>query len=680
MTQHLLTGLAFAMLFSPLIHAQQPDESLESIVVTGTRTNTTLSELSGNITRVSQQDINQTQSTHFSEIMHQVAGVWISRGNGQEHLTAIRSPVLTGAGSCGAFLVAQDGISVRAPGFCNANQLFDVNANQAQAIDVVRGPASVIYGSNAVHGVINVVSPDPASLPRFSVDMEAGPNEFGRLSLRMAEQFQQHQFALYGSVTDDGGYKVDSGYRQDKLNVLHQTEHSQFNIKNVFSYSDLNQQTAGFIQGFEAYKDDALKRLNPNPEAYRNSRSMQGYSQIEFAFNAFDLVLKPYFRAHDMQFLQHFVPWQATEENGHNSVGLLTAASLKKTTYQLTFGLDLDATHGWLREFQSEEFSASIPQGEHYHYDVNARVISPYIDSRWYLTDSLTLNAGIRYDHTRYDYTNKLADGIACASDVEDCRFIRPADQQRDFSNFSGRLGINYAISGSHMLYSQLSHGFRAPQATELFRLQNNQRNAPLDAEKMLSIELGFRGQLLENAALFYDISAYAMGKSDHIFQDTERQNVSAGKTSHRGLEVAVNWQLSAHWKVNVALDASRHRYENNVAIARGVDIRHNHIDTAPEKNASVSLQWQADYGNAELEWVYLDDYYLDPENSARYEGHQLVNLRTSVPVSDNFKLSLRIMNLFNQDYAERADYAFGNYRYFVGEPRALYLQAHYSL
>ena len=86
--------------------------------------------------------------------MQRVPGTWISRGNGQESLTALRSPVLTGAGSCGAFYMAADNISLRAPGFCNVNQLFDANTEQAGRIEVLRGPATALYGSNAMHGVI----------------------------------------------------------------------------------------------------------------------------------------------------------------------------------------------------------------------------------------------------------------------------------------------------------------------------------------------------------------------------------------------------------------------------------------------------------------------------------------------------------------------------------------------
>jgi len=122
---------------------------------------------------VNKDELALTGHVHITEAMQRVAGAWISRGNGQESLPSLRSPVLTGAGSCGAFFMAADGISLRAPGFCNINQLFDANTEQAAAIEVIKGPATSLYGSNALHGVINILSAAPAVENDLSV--EAGP-------------------------------------------------------------------------------------------------------------------------------------------------------------------------------------------------------------------------------------------------------------------------------------------------------------------------------------------------------------------------------------------------------------------------------------------------------------------------------------------------------------------------
>ncbi|NOR20191.1 MAG: TonB-dependent receptor plug domain-containing protein, partial [Xanthomonadales bacterium] len=111
---------------------------------------------------------------HPNEIFDQVPGAWISRGSGQEHLTAIRSPVLTGSGACGGFMVLEDEIPTRPSGFCNVNQLFEVNVAQARQINVLRGPGTVTYGSNALHGAIDILTPGPSADPFAEYGLEIG--------------------------------------------------------------------------------------------------------------------------------------------------------------------------------------------------------------------------------------------------------------------------------------------------------------------------------------------------------------------------------------------------------------------------------------------------------------------------------------------------------------------------
>jgi len=69
----------------------------------------------------------------------------------------------------------------------------------------------------------------------------------------------------------------------------------------------------------------------------------------------------------------------------------------------------------------------------------------------------------------------------------------------------------------------------------------------------------------------------------------------------------------------------------------------------------------------------------LNPENTAEYAGHDLLNLRGSFEISSQLSFNARLLNISDQDYAERADFAFGNYRYFVGEPRSLFVGFNYQ-
>ena len=678
-SEKFLITLGLLLFLTPL--PLRAESTLDHIVVTGSRTATLISDVTGNITTLEAEDLERIYPTHITETMARVAGVWISRGNGQEHLTAIRSPVLTGAGSCGAFFMAEDGISLRAPGFCNANQLFGVNHEQAGAIEVIRGPGSVFHGANAVHGVVNVLTPGWEDLPARSVSLAAGSHGYRRVMFSGKAGAGAHGLAFYGNGTIDGGYQEDSGFDQQKLDALHEYKRDEWRVSSHVSVTNLNQETAGFIQGFEAYRDPDIRKSNPNPEAFRDSRSFRAYSQLVKKSEQGTITLKPYLRYHKMVFLQHYVPWKAQEENGHHSLGLQAYRSEQRQNLAFSYGADIDLTRGWLKESQADDFSPEIPRGDHYDYDVDAMTLSPFVEWNWQAGSALLLSAGARYEYLSYDYHTRLSPGNACAAEVDDCRFYRPADRRVSFRNLSGKFGLSYEVQDNHYVYGQLSNGYRPPQATELFRLQEGQEIPDLASEQMTSLELGVRGEARpQGLPVYYDVTWFLMEKSDHIFQDSDRQVVSDGETRHKGLELSMKWMFTPDWSVGVAASFADHYYRNNANISNGSQVRGHQIDTAPSVLANVALAWQRAGYFTEIEWSRTGSYYLDPANTARYSGHQLVNIRAGAGVGRNFSVSIRIMNVLDKDYAERADFAFGSYRYFVGEPRSLYTSLEYRI
>jgi iron complex outermembrane receptor protein len=664
------------ILLSTAAFSQDQKQPIEQITVTAARASQNILDVAGNTGWLNDESLRLIEHQHINQALVRIPGSWISRGNGQEHLTAIRSPVLTGAGGCGAFFIAQDGISLRAPGFCNVNQLFDTNTEQASSLEVVRGPASTMYGSNAVHGVINVLTPNPLDIEQSSLSLSIGPHDYSRGMFSLTTKTKQHSFLFYGNVTKDGGFLDDSGFDQQKFNLIHYYQDGKWQIKNVLAVTNLNQETAGFISGFEVYKNDSLKTQNPNPEAFRDSQSMRVYSQINYVANdTTSLTITPYVRSTDMQFLQHFLPWQPLEENSQTSVGF--QAQFQKNSGDLTWlsGFDADYTQGQLTETQAEDFAPTLPAGIHYDYKVTASVYSPFVQLSWATTQQLKISTGVRYEQTKYDYDNFLSSGSACEVGIENCRFTRPEDQIVEYDKWSFQINANYALTSNNRLYAQYSTGFRAPQATELFRLQAGQTVAELDAENADSIELGLRGQI---QSFFYDVTLFFMQKNNFIFQDTNRQNISNGETSHRGVELALSYQ----WQYLYASangTFANHEYDSNLTLSR-ISIQGNEIDTAPEHMGSAQLGWRADSGGfIELEWVHQGNYYLNPENSAEYTGHNLLNLRAGWALNEALDVSVRVSNLSDEDYAERADFGFGSYRYFVGEPKAVYATIRYQ-
>ena len=153
--RHLSVTLVACLLVAGVAHADQGVD-LGQVVVTDTGAPVPLKRTPDNTTRVDADTLSLIGETHPAQIFNVVPGAMISDNGGQESLMALRSPLLTGVGACGAFLLLEDGIAIQPVGFCDDNALFWLNTEQASAVEVIRGPGSVLYGGNALHGIVNV--------------------------------------------------------------------------------------------------------------------------------------------------------------------------------------------------------------------------------------------------------------------------------------------------------------------------------------------------------------------------------------------------------------------------------------------------------------------------------------------------------------------------------------------
>jgi len=310
-------------------------------------------------------------------------------------LTAIRSPVLTGGAGAGSFLYLEDGVPRRAAGFANVNGLFEAGTEFAGKLEVFKGPGPATYGSNAVHGLINVQSADISAPNRLKF---MGSDD-GLLSSQAA--LNQGNVRLSASLVSDNGFREGSGFDQQKFQLKYQDDFGPWSVDWLSSFNNLNQETAGFVQGDDAYLDEDIRFTNPNPEAFRDGKSYRTQARFERNLeNGKTLALTPYARRAELRFLRHFVPGQALEKNGHSSVGLQSAY------YDDSFniGADVEYTKGFLYEFQENPSRFSFVQGLHYDYEVDSFVGAVYAQKDFELSENLTLDVGARAEYTDYTY------------------------------------------------------------------------------------------------------------------------------------------------------------------------------------------------------------------------------------------------------------------------------------
>lgn len=664
-------------------------ESLEPVVVTATRVAIGQLDYAGSATRLEADDLAALGAVHSSELLNRAPGSFLQRGSGQEVLVAIRSPVLTGAGACGAFLVLEDGVPIRPVGFCNVNELFEVNLEQAAAVEVLRGPGIGVLGANAVHGVVNVLGATPLAMPAFGATLEGGSDEWRQAAVAASAGDGATRGGISTHYTHDGGFRADSGFDEWKANgvVEHATDAGTLRVR--VAATDLDQQTAGFVVGRDAYRDPVLRRSNPNPEAFRQARS----ARLVASWDGANFDATAYARTSRMEFLQHFLLGQPLERNSQHSAGALFAWRGSRGALDWRAGVDLEVAHGSLVEDQAlpttggaPAANAIRPVGLHYDYVVDSRVAAPWALLEWQATTRLRATAALRADWTRYDYDNRMIDGNTAATGLPcgsgGCLYSRPADRTDSFSTVAPRLGLSWRLAERHAAYVSAARGFRPPETTELYRLQRQQRVATLGSEDVVAYEAGLRGTFGATRTLRYDLAAYAMDKRHVILRDSVGFNVDDGRTRHRGVEYEFAWRPWAPLTLSASGTHAVHTYRFDRTVDGGETIRSgNDIDTAPRNLAALRAELRASAGaRVEVEWLHVGPYFADAANQNRYPGHDLLNLRGGVELGHGLELRARVLNLTDRAYADRADFAFGNWRYFPGRGRTWFVEIGYAI
>lgn len=644
-----------------LVIAAMTPAPQDEIIVTAERRPTDRLSAPLSVTVIDKDALARIAPDHPSEALNRAAGAYIHRGSGQENLTAIRSPVLTGGAGAGSFLILEDGVPARAAAFANVNGFFETSIEIADRIEVTRGPSGAFYGANAIHGVVHILTPSPGDQ---RTELRAGADSIGRL--KSTGFIARESFVGAYHVLDDPGWREQSGVDLQKALIGWRSALGVGALTVKAAAYNLEQETAGFVIGQDAYRDLALARGNDDPDAYRNAAGARVAAQFDAPLGErLTLSLTPYARWNEMEFRLHFFPSRAIEENAHWSLGAQTAVYFDAGKLDAAFGLDTDYSDGDLSEIQYLPTVFSYTQGVHYDYRVKALSLSPF--ARVGATfGAWRAEAAARVDYSRYDYDNRTLTGAVG-------RFLRPGDRIDSFTTISPKASLTRAFNGG-AIYVSYARGARPPQATDLYRLQINQTDDPARPETIDAFEAGFKWR--RGDVFGIDAAGYFMRKENFFFRDADGYNVNDGRTRHLGGEAELFAQVAPTLRMSGAVSYGLHSYrfsrpvlsvpQASEAIAFG-----DAVDTAPRWTSNFVVLWTpAQKVSIEAEWAHVGRYFTDAANLHDYGGHDIVNLRADYAVSKRWRLAAALRNAFDVRYAERADFAFGEERYFPGEGR----------
>ena len=666
-------------------------KTLATIVVTASREGESINNTPAAISQITAKDIEDKHATFIGQLLNQTPGVLMNDLGNEQHMMSIRQPITTAA----VYQYLEDGISIRPVGVFNHNALYEVNLAGVDNIEILRGPASSLYGSNAIGGTVNFITKAPTLTPTADIGISASSEGYRRLDVGASNTFdteygeQGLRLSAYASDRGDS-WQDHAESNKQSVTLRHDWRISDVTqIKNIFSYNHLEADMTGSLN-----VDDYNKR--------------SGYSYQTFTYRAVDstrLSSQINHKWSDQQQTQATLYYRdnTTEQNPSYNIrtdirngtptgtytGQITENAFQSYGLNVQHSVDLDQVK-WVVGAMADHSPNQAKTNDievfrdptslvytgyqqrqllrNFNVDVNNQAI--YGQANWQVLPNLNLVGGARYDWISYDFDNQLTPS----------RVTGAPDEKRNFKKASPQLGVVWNITPKMDVYSNWSQGFVPPEVSSLYGA--NLVTPDLDAATFNNIDAGLRFKLLDDR-LDGEITVYRLQGKDEVISYTKADNTreprNAGKTLHQGIEIGGTWKISDAYdqRVKVSGSIAQHEYEE-FQPSPVLNYSGNTMPSSPKSFGTIEYQIKP---IPELllsaEGVYVGSYWINDVNTEKYNGHTLLNLRANYR-NNGYEVFGQILNATDVHYAESTSFSNNQVSYTPAAPRTYLLGLRY--
>ena len=585
--------------------------AINEVVVTGTRSETDVRHLPMTVSVVGRPQLEASQQTSVLPVLNsQVPGFFsTSRGvmgygvatgaSGQMSLRGIGGPAQAALPTTG-LLVLIDGhpqyMGLMGHPIADAYQTM-----MAERVEVLRGPASVLYGSNAMGGVINIVTRKMQE-DGIRTNINIGAGAYGSVQTEATNRIRKGRFSstVTASYNRTDGHRADMAFEQyggyaklgydftDNWKVWGDVNVTRFNATNPGSvmkpYIDNDQRitrgmTSFALENYYEKTSGALSFFYNWGDHWINDGYQPGGEPLQYRFNSNDQMLG--------------VSW-------YQSIQLFQGNRLTVGADYFHFGGE-----AWNQFFDGHrETSANKSLNE----------VAGYVDFRQDIAAWLTLDAGARVDY-----------------------------HSQTGTEFIPQVGLAFHLPENAEIKAMASKGFRNPTIREMYMFPP--QNPDLKPEKLWNYELSFSQRLMDNR-LSYGLNVFYINGENLIIRlpnpnGSGMLNQNSGEIENWGAEANVGYQFNPVWSVmanyswlhmeNPVLASPEHKLYGGVNFRKG--------------------RWSASTGIQYVKGLYTD---LD---AATKENFVLWDMQGSFKATNYLSFYVRGENLLAQRYEINADY-----------------------
>lgn len=616
-------ALAIALVLNPALRASAAEDAdaVDTVVVTANRVEQSVSHVGDSVTAISAKELRRSQKTAVADLLAMTPGVTVSRNGGLGGNTSLR---IRGA-ETDQTVVLLDGVKLNDPSQASGGFNFaNLMATEYAHVEVLRGPQSTLWGSQAIGGVVNIVTPVPQGPLSASMSAEGGTHDSAFVRAHAEAGDERFAWRVGGNYLttdgisafdrDRGGIERDS-YRNVGFNargILHITDNASAEVRST--WSDGRVEFDGFPAPAFAFAD--------TPE-YGTTEEWVSY--VGMNLSAFD-------RRFENRVGFAYTDTERANIDPGSSVPLTFDAfgRNQRWEYQGTLQFSDRLTGIIGLESERSELSSVSPSP----FDPNPTPLrdAVQIDSAYAQVTAtpfaaLTVSAGLRYD-----------------------------DHDTFGDNATSRASAAWSVTESTIVRASYGEGFKAPT---LFQLYSQFGNLDLDPEEAEGWDAGVEQRLLNDklvlSATYFNrdttnmidfVSCFGSNTPRCLAQpDGYYDNVQ--KTQADGVELGFVAQLgerllfSANYTSMDAENAARGSANFGRALARRPD------ETA---NAQLSYEWPLGLTTT-VAVQHTGRSFDDAANQLVLDRYTLVDFRASYAVSESLEVFGRIENAFDEDY-----------------------------
>lgn len=591
---------ALCGLFSSAMSAENLEDSLslQEVVVTGTRNATDVRHLPMTVTVIGRDKLTeQHQTSVLPTVMQQVPGLMVTSrsmmGYGVSTGAAGGINLRGITGGAGQLLVLIDG-HPQYNGIYGHPISDSYQTLMAERVEVLRGPASVLYGSNAMGGVLNIVTRAMhGDGVRTTIDLGAG--SYGTVQAEASKQVRSGNFSSTASVqygrTDNHrprmGFEQYGGYL--KLGYDFTTHWNAYVDANITHF---NSSYPGSVSSPLFDADQWITRgvVSAALENHFNHTSGALSVYTNFGRHKIDdgtansaLPTQRFFRSKDAL---AGVSWYQSAQFFEGN--------------RVTVGVDYQHIYG-NAYYTSKQTGEVLDTPNKQSGKSHRNEIAGYVDFRQDITDWLTVDAGLRLDHHSIVGTEWVPQaGVV----------VRPI------------------TTGE--IKAMASKGFRNPTMREMYLYPPS--NEELEPERLWNYELSWRHRL---GAFHYGANLYYI-KGDNMIQTVNRKNVNTGEIENYGMELEAAWHINSHWAVNTNHSVLHMEHP---------------VIAAPDYKGFIGADYHLQRLTVNAGLQYINGLYTAVGDNEQKEDFCLLNASVNYALTRGVTVWLRGENLLAQHY-----------------------------